>query len=503
MKIVKQISIFFFLLFVIGCSSDELVKIESIKELSLADNITIEINTSRTYGEGSLSMGAKTRSSDPFTEIREVESSESVVLPELQPHIWIGNILTKNSVANCNYKPLIYPREPINVTLTLSGATPKMISTPSYSSFMQYIQEQTAIGSFSQNSEFSFTTEQFTSYNELKVVFGSNVNTQVLFWGSQSGSQTEDRFISKATGLYVKFYQTSFKAVMDYPQGQIASIPANMLDSAVYVNSISFGRLGIMALETNSAAEYSKTTINRVFQKLFSSGSSTLTTEETNFLNGCSFKVYLIAGNSSTAVETFTGFDGFIQHIKKGDFSRSEPGTPLFCTFNHVKDNTPVKVNFKFNIKKEPLYVELVHKPKSKPYDWHNISDNSNTWGYGDLYLYFYRNMNKVPAIADPRVKIKLKVTHNYQDFNYPKTPPEISEWNQEYQNSSYQTSMLILSNRCTKYRIPGRISGPPHDRETDRGGMGLFNYEIVGDGNFVIIGTNPINFSNTSNQIK
>ncbi len=327
----------------------------------------------------------------------------------------------------CRLYSNIYPRSSINVGLTLPGTTPKTITNPTSLNYLSYIQEQTSKGSFIQSNEFNFTIEQFTSYNELKVAFGSNVNTNMLFWGSSSTTEMDEHRIDKATGLYVKFFHTSYKAFMDYPQGTIAEIPSNMIDEAVYVNSITYGRLGILTLETNSTAEYSKEVINKTFSKLFVSGSSSLTTEEQKFLNGCDFKVYLIGGNGSTAVQSFTGYAGFIQHIKKGTFSRDEPGAPLFCTFNHVKDNSPVKVNFKFSVKKEPLYIEFVTR-----------SD--------ELYLNFYRSRSKVPVIADPRIKFSF---HKFSATSVSYGAGFGCDIEEDYfieaVNAGYQTSLKIL----------------------------------------------------------
>lgn len=290
-----------------------------------------------------------------------------------------------NFIVNCVYKPLIYPRTPITISLTLPGTSPQQIHPASYSKYLAYIQEQTTKGTFVQNGEFNFTTEQFTSYNELKVAFGSNVNTNGLFWGSSTSSSSSDHLINKATGLYVKFYQTSFKAIMDYPRDKIALVPTDMIDSAVYINSITYGRLGLLTLETNESVYEAQDKINQIFKTLFYSNSSTFTKEEQSFLNGCEFKVYLIGGNGNTSVESFSGLDGFIQHIKKGSFSRNVPGTPIFCTFNHVKDNSPVKVQFKFSVKKEPLYIELVHKPTTIP-DFGRPSGSNNGKGFSPYY---------------------------------------------------------------------------------------------------------------------
>ena len=71
---------------------------------------------------------------------------------------------------------------------------------------------------------------------------------------------------------------------MDYPQGQIAEIPTNMIDSAVYINSITYGRLGILTLETNEMVDVAKENINKIFKTIISSSSTTFSKEEQSFL---------------------------------------------------------------------------------------------------------------------------------------------------------------------------------------------------------------------------
>lgn len=407
----------------------------------------ININTTRSPGNilgNNPSIKTRTIGDDPFTEIRGVECFESVVLPELQPHIWIGNIMTKGSIVNCLYKPLIYPRSPINISLTLPGTTSQKIQNPSFSQYLSYLQEQISKGSFSQNEEFNFSIEQFSSYHELKVAFGSNANTNAIFLGTTSESSESDHMIKKATGLYVKFYQSSFKAVMDYPAASIAEIPESLRDSAVYINSITYGRLGILTLETNESVYSAQEKINKIFKTIFYSESESFTAQEQSFLNGCDFKVYMIGGNGSTSVESFSGLDGFIQHIKKGSFSREEPGAPIFCTFNHVKDNSPVSINFQFSVKKEPLYIELVHKPLPIP-DPQRGRNYSKIKGFGNIYVYFYRNRNKTPTIAHPSIEIKIvekMIKNKITSGSIVNT--EERKLIRTLKNAGYQTSMIL-----------------------------------------------------------
>ena len=157
--------------------------------------------------------------------------------------------------------------------------------------------------------------------------------------------------------------------------------------------------------------------------------SQRLTQEQRAFLEGCEFKVYLIYPNGSAGVETISGMDGFVNCIKKSVFSKDSPGGPLFCTFNNVKDNSPVKVRFKYNIRREPLYVEMKTLKESN--------------GKENLTLFFYRNINKVPTIANPRLSFKLRTdTDNWHHIlgNSHSTSYDY------YQNSGQNTSLTIVS---------------------------------------------------------
>ena len=440
----KKFLYFVLILVVTSCATDDLdSQLSRNNSTASQDVITIDINTTRNPYNLISSAGfhsdylANTRSSnddDPFVEERIVESSESVVLPELTPHVFLGNIMRRSSIVDCQYMQLVSVN-PISVALTLPNTTPGTINNTS-TAYINYINNQTAKGTYSQNNEFYFSVEQFTSYNELKSTFGNNSNTSFLFWGSSSSSEHEERHISKATGIYLKFWQTSFKAVMDYPSDLATQVPQNLLDSLVYINSITYGRLGIMTVETNSTAAYAKTILTDSYNTIMTKGGSYLTQEQREFLDGCEFKVYLIYANGRAGVETIYGLDGFVNCIKKGVFTKDNPGGPLFCTFNNVKDNSPVKVRFKYNIRREPLYVEMKKVDK-------------------DLNLFFYKNMNRVPTIANPKIKFELETKR--KTHVYPGGPSGLESgitFSTEYlQNAGYETSIIAKQNPVFFYR--------------------------------------------------
>ncbi len=428
------------------------------------DDYVVSISTSRnpfnlldedsTLFNGSNGLRGITRSIDDyFTVEKDVSTNETVVLPEYSPHVWLGNVLYRSSVADCTFKPIPGSKKPVTASLTLTGTEPGVISNPSYSMYTSYIKQQIPKSSFKQNDEFLFSIEQFTSYNELKSAFGSNVNTSFLFWGSSSSSSGMEHHINKATGIYLKFWQSSFSAVMDTPSIPYSNVLTELMDSAVYINSITYGRFGLLTLETNEEANYAKRMIQESFHTLFTKGSSYITSEQRSFLNGCDFKVYLIGGNGTTAVQSFNGFTGFVDHITKGQFSKEQPGVPIFCSFANVADNSLAKIKFKYNIRREPLYVDII--------------DNCTYSVYRHSHEYtmkFYANQAKVPTIAHPKVKFRFKFDVKYEDA--PKNFRDTT-YVREYSNAGYETSMPLFSynsyQAATRTHPAGR-----GERETD-----------------------------------
>lgn len=467
MRFSKYYFCFLFIAFLTSCTNDNEEYLETaLTKYHHPDDYVVSISTSRnpfnlldkdsTLFKNGSGLRRFTRSADDYFSVeKDVSTNETVVLPEYSPHVWLGNVLYRSSVANCTYRPIPGFKKPVTVSLTLMGTEPGVVSPPSYSMYTSYIKQQIPKSSFKQNDEFLFSIEQFTSYNELKSAFGSNVNTSFLFWGSSSSSSGMEHHINKATGIYLKFWQSSFTAIMDTPSIPYANVPAELVDSAVYINSITYGRFGLLTLETNEEASYAKRMIQESFHTLFTKGSSSITNEERNFLNGCDFKVYLIGGNGTTAVQSFNGFTGFVDHITKGKFSKEQPGVPIFCSFANVADNSLARIKFKYNIRREPLYVDIIDKYTKSIYRHKH-----------EYSMKFYANPAKVPTIAHPKVKFRFKFDIRYEDA--PKILRDTT-YVLEYSNADYKTSIPLFS--YNSYRAATR---------SHRSGRGESDTDIV-----------------------
>ena len=79
---------------------------------------------------------------------------------------------------------------------------------------------------------------------------------------SESSTEYRDK-IQKSTGMYVKFFQSSFTVNMDIAPLSDQPIQGKSEYEPVYVNSLTYGRLGIIAFETDESYEFAETCIKK------------------------------------------------------------------------------------------------------------------------------------------------------------------------------------------------------------------------------------------------
>lgn len=449
----------------------QVIKITSFgTKPALLNNLKADVKKS------SKSVYVQSSNSDEFTEQREFESSESVALPELARYIYPGSLLMGNSIQNLDYKPIAATLNPITVSLSIPALNKKTaitIDKPALSATRAAVQDYLQTADFTQNGQLSYSIEQFSSYDELKVAFGSDVNTRTLFGKNSSSTNIEEGMISKRTGFYVKFYQTSFTLDMDVPNPSL--VADNNFDSGrvepVYISSVSYGRMGVLAIETNETASNAKRIINETFNKLFYNKSTNFTQEEKSFIDGSDYNLYLIGGDGKTASQAFQGYEAFVNHVSQGTFSKSQPGVPIFCSYSYLKDNSPVKTKFIFDIKKPPLYVKLAQE--------NIVSDlrNKNV----DLKLYFFSSRSNTNTIAPPNISfvINKKSTVSIRKGGPTSNIWEVTETIEPIilQNAGLNTNISIPN--LPLYREAGQMMPRGHQSEWVKYRVERYEYTI------------------------
>lgn len=458
------------------------------------------LNIQKTASTKALTLMAE-NSGD--TETREFESSESVVLNHLNRYIFPGSLLMGNSIQDLNYKPVFASLNPITVSLSIPAINQKTaitITNPSLSATRAAVYNYLKTADFTQNGQLSYSIQQFSSYDELKVAFGSNVNSRNLFGKNSSSTSVEEGMVAKQTGFYVKFYQTSFTLDMDVPNGSL--VKDNNFDSEgiepVYVSSISYGRMGILTIETNEKTEDARRIINETFNKLFYKKQTNFSQEEKTLIEEADFNLYLVGGDGYASSQSFKGYEAFVNNVSQSNFSKDQPGVPIFCSYSYLKDNAPVITKFKFDVKRPPLYVKLVKE---------NIKDINSNNPPGGIYdnkkeavlkIYFYKNRSLVPTLPNPYINFKIRERNkkwqsiapvNFSSFD--EVPFNISERILIKQNTLQNIFATIQTQDNTESSFISRIikgGGPQNPVPVGFRVIEMNDYELVEDSSYTII---------------
>lgn len=442
------------MLFIIGCTQADLNEVELKNEesnlhLPKYPEQTIEFTTTTHIPQRILNSnlnfsknGSKTRSS---TIIRDSLWSngfgityfgiadESIIMENMQRYIYPGSLLEGSSIANAEYKHIPIPTKPINVSVSFPAKRVMgVLNVPSLSNTRQFINDivrQEGIGK--QSASLSFQIDQFTSYEELKIMFGSNKKASGIFFNNSSGEENFEHKISKGTGIAVKFVQKYFTLDMDIPQGGLINgdISGLVKYSPVYVSSIAYGRMGIMTIETNESYLDAYSKVNEAFNTLFVKKESYVSEAVRAMIANATVKVYLIGSNGEAGVMAVKGFDSFLKVITEGgEFNQNNFGAPLYSSFSYLSDHSPYRVNFKINVDSPPIYarVEFRNMRMTRGYPGGQYLEENmsydDAWTH-EVYLAFYTDMGaKMRTIAPSYINFNIveeKIRHITKDIPY------------------------------------------------------------------------------------
>lgn len=193
--------------------------------------------------------------------------------------------------------------------------------------------------------------------DEIKSAFGTNIDTRKLF-SSRKESSTENREkIIKSSGMYLKFFQSCFTVNMDITPLSNQPIKGKTSFEPVYVSSVTYGRMGILVLETDSTYEFVEKCMNKEFSRIFKSGQETLNEKEKLFFETTEFKVLIMGADSDYTVQTSKGYSQFLNLIYKSTFTPTSYGVPIMCTFAEANSHKLVETEFVNQVHIEPLFV--------------------------------------------------------------------------------------------------------------------------------------------------
>ena len=154
--------------------------------------------------------------------------------------------------------------------------------------------------------------------------------------------------------MVLKFTQKNFNLNMDIPQdGQLIdpSGPNNFgAYSPVYVSSVTYGRMGIIVIESNYSYSDVNASFSKITRKLFKNSQEVFTSQDQQIIDNSEIQIYLIGGNGANDAQAINGYAAFVNYVSGGgEFSAGDPGVPISFTLRYLSDHSLFKTRFQID----------------------------------------------------------------------------------------------------------------------------------------------------------
>lgn len=115
-------------------------------------------------------------------------------------------------------------------------------------------------------------------------------------------------------------------------------------ENPVYVRSISYGKIALLAIESEYSFEEVKKAVEAGIKwKIFNAGGS-FSAKDTEILQKSTITLYLISDDTKGEANQFFNSLDDIQRAFKINYSESNFGLPIFCKGFYTKDNSIFKI---------------------------------------------------------------------------------------------------------------------------------------------------------------
>ncbi len=280
-------------------------------------------------------------------------------LMKINDIIYPGSIIDGNSIEDASYRPIVRERNPLTIYCSeLPFANPTdakvLIESPTPSNvavgLRTMFSKPLSRGS-NQPAQMDMEVRQVHSKEEISMSL--NIQTAGFASASISNSFSYDED-EKTINLTVIYNQVYFAVNVDPPSAQLSYFKDSLTQirsNWVYVNSVSYGRRGVLVLKLHSLE---KTMIDSFKMKL--GKVKNVNIEANAFWNRYSSNIavngFVYGGNPDGSTRPFEGADPkkvlqrFFDYIEAGEkYNMLSPGLPIFYELRYLDDNSAAGVH--------------------------------------------------------------------------------------------------------------------------------------------------------------
>lgn len=274
----------------------------------------------------------------------DIETNSLFVNPNIKNRIYLGNLISHNAGSNVNIPEFAgYDFNPIDVytTAAVNEVTTKF--TPSQTAQADFVKDIIAQNP-QQQERFSIDKSgvEFYTYRQLHTV--GMVNLGVKLDELISGKPFTQQEMTKKYGIIFSFKQVLFSLGMDFPMELIKEklSESDLSKGVSYVSTVSYGRIGLLIVESDTDSRELKIVINKVIEE------TSLTAEESNLIHAADIShVYFTNDNEVTVkkggLEAVNSYKNAILNLRDNIYM-------LDFTLNDFTNHSNNTIHFSFKI---------------------------------------------------------------------------------------------------------------------------------------------------------
>lgn len=252
------------------------------------------------------------------------------------PILYVGSVCNKKDFGVSFAPEILSARNPIDVifnfTMPFFGTINRDHGSVGYFSLLSECLHSTSYKTYIKNRLSPYDarlTEIYSSQDIIKAIPNNTVLSKII----------SDEFVKESSGkniksrLFGELRNKSFRVHMDYPtNGFFKDSKGNENENAIYVRSLTYGKVAYFAIESSYKYEDIE---NIILSKI---GLSNNNNKEKEILEKSKITLFTITDNMQTAkvFKTFEKLDTFINTT----FNENNYGYPIYCEGNYVKDNS-------------------------------------------------------------------------------------------------------------------------------------------------------------------
>jgi thiol-activated cytolysin len=279
----------------------------------------------------------------------------------LQPNsatLWPGNVVSGRGASVGMLTPLGLALAPVTFSFSLEGMRGKVGGTlrdPNLLTFRQLRNDILNEGvKGSTPAAIDLQISQVYSLSQVGVKLGAGVS-----WpgGGKVAGSFDFSSSDKKTKVLVDFTQAYYTIDVNAPlrpsefflrvvRAEDIQKVVELGNPPVYIQSVTYGRRVIFAVESNKTSQQIETAIKAAYNAKAAEGEVSLDVDTKKTLDESSIRAFILGGSGEDAVGAVAGFEGVVEYIKNGgNYSKDSPGSPIAYKLAYL-DNEVTQLAF-------------------------------------------------------------------------------------------------------------------------------------------------------------